>query len=414
MAKKNIVVGLDVGTTKISTVVGQLTEGVVDIVGVGQSESSGLRKGEIVDIEETVSSISVSLEEAERMSGTPLQDAFVSIGGVKVSAQNSKGVIAVSRADGEISENDVSRVIEAARAIPNSPNREIIHVIPRTFTIDGQTDIKDPVGMSGIRLEVDALVVSTSTSSVKNLNKCVNQSGLQINEIIFAPLATAKFLLSKRQKEIGVILIDIGAATTNYAVYEEGEILTCGIIPIGSLHISNDIAIGLRINIETAEKIKIKYGSAYPEKINEKEEIDLSKIDKTEEGFVSLKYVAEIIEARINEIFQMIKDTLSEIGRDGMLPAGVILTGGGAKLEGIVDLTKENLHLPAQVGVALPELSGIVDKLADPVYATSIGLMTWGIDSDQHAKSSLGNIGNLPAVSGFVDKAKNIFKQFMP
>jgi cell division protein FtsA len=412
VARKNLVVGLDVGSTKISTIVGQLSEGAFDIIGVGKSPSSGLRKGMVSDIEETVSSISVSLEEAERMSGTPLQDAFVSIGGTGVVSQHSKGVIAVSRADGEISESDVARVIEAARAVPNSPNQEIIHVIPRGFTIDGQTGIKDPIGMSGIRLEVDALVISTSTSSVKNLTKCVNQSGIQINELVFSPLATAKFLLSKRQKEIGVILVDIGAATTNYAIYEEGDILTAGVIPIGSSHISNDIAIGLRINIDTAEIIKIKYGSAYPDKINEKEEIDLSKIDKTEDGRVNVKYVSEIIEARLNEIFQMVKEQLSEVGRDGMLPAGIILTGGGSKLDGLVDFAKDYLRLPAQVGVALPDLTGIVDKLADPVYATSIGLMTWGLESDSSV--TRGPLDKVPAIGGFVDKAKNIFKQFMP
>lgn len=412
MARKNAIIGLDVGSTKIATIVGQVSDNLVDVIGVGKAISTGLRKGSVTDIEETVSSISVSLEEAERMSGSPLQDAFVSIGGTSVVAQNSKGVIAVSRADGEISESDVSRVIEAARAIPNSPNYEIIHVIPRAFTIDGQNDIKDPVGMSGIRLEVDALVVTASTSSVKNLTKSVNQSGLQVNQLIFSPLATAKFLLSKRQKEIGVALVDIGSATTSYAVYEEGEILDCGVIPIGSSHITNDIAIGLRINIETAETIKVKYGSAFPEKINEKEEIDLSKIDKNEDGVINSKYVAEIIEARLNEIFQMLKEALATIGRDGMLPAGIIMTGGGSKLDGLVDFVKDNLHLPAQVGVPLPELTGIVDKLADPVYATSIGLMTWGMETSGH--SSRNPLNNMSSVGGVWDKVKSLFKQLMP
>ncbi len=412
MARKNVIVGLDVGSTKIAAIAGQMSDNLVDIVGVGKSNSTGLRKGSVTDIEETVSSVSVALEETERMSGSPLQDAYVSISGTSVVAQNSKGVIAVSRADGEISDSDVARVIEAARAIPNSPNYEIIHVIPRTFTIDGQSGIKDPVGMSGIRLEVDALVVTASTPSVKNLTKSVNQSGIQINELIFSPLATAKFLLSKRQKEIGVALVDIGSATTSYAVYEEGEILSCGVIPIGSSHITNDIAIGLRINIDTAETIKVKYGSAFPEKINEKEEIDLSKIDKNEDTVVNSKYVAEIIEARLHEIFQMLKEALAEIGRDGMLPAGIILTGGGSKLDGLVDFVKDNLHLPAQVGVPLPELTGIVDKLADPIYATSIGLMTWGMESGSHFSRS--PLNSNPAINGLFEKAKRLFKQLMP
>lgn len=412
MAKKSVIVGLDIGSSKVATTVGQLAENSIDIIGVGLSESAGLRKGMVSDIEETVSAVSVSLESAERMSGLPLQDAYVSIGGTSITAQYSKGVIAVSRADGEITESDVGRVIEAARAIPNSPNQEIIHVIPRTFIIDGQSEVKDPIGMSGIRLEAEALVISASTACVKNLTKSVQQSGLQINELVFSPLATAKFLLSKRQKEIGVILIDIGSATTNFAVYEEGEILTCGVIPIGSSHITNDIAIGIRINIDLAEIIKIKYGSATPTKISEKEELDLSKIDKTEDGTISLRYVSEIIEARLNEIFQMIKTHLTSIGRDGMLPSGVVLTGGGSKINDLVDSVKDSLHLPAQIGVPLPDISGIVDKVSDPVYATSVGLLTFGVESAPRQPNFLSNVS--PGVSGIIAKTRHLFKNFIP
>jgi cell division protein FtsA len=234
-------------------------------------------------------------------------------------------------------------------------------VIPKNFLIDGQEEIRDPLGMSGIRLEVNTHIISTSTNAIKSLTKAMEQAGVKINDIVFSPIATSKVLLSRRQMDIGVILIDIGAGTTSYVVYEEGDLVSCGVVPIGSTHITNDIAIGLRTNIEIAEIIKIKFGYALPDKVSEKEEIDLTKLDKNEQGMISIKYVAEIIEARLNEIFLMIKQELRKIGRDGTLPAGVILTGGGANIDGIVELTKATMCLPTQVGKPVLEISGLVD-----------------------------------------------------
>ncbi|GAF81448.1 unnamed protein product, partial [marine sediment metagenome] len=378
MTSSNISVGLDVGSTKVITCVGKFENGASDIIGVGKSANSGIRKGVVVDIEETVSAISASLEEAERMAGVPLQNAIVGISGPHIESEQNKGVIAVSRGDGEISEEDKIHAIDAAKMVPSQPNREVLHVIPQTFIIDGQEEIKDPTGMTGIRLEVNSLIISSSTNAVKSLGRAIEQSGLQIQEIVFSPIATSQVLLSKRQKDIGVILVDIGASTTSYSVFEEGDLIHCGVIPIGSTHITNDIAIGLRTNIELADMIKLKHGYAIPDKVAEKEEINLSKLDKTEEGAASIKYVAEIIEARLNEILMMIKESLNEIDRDGNLPAGVVLTGGGAKIDGIVELTKSTLCLPAQVGKPILEISGLVDKVDDPIYSTSIGLMLYG------------------------------------
>lgn len=409
MARESISVGVDIGSTKIITCVGKFENGNVDIIGIGKSQNQGMRKGSIVDIEETVSAISASLEEAERMAGMPLNYATVGIDGSHIEATDSKGLIAVSRADGEITEEDIVRVVEAARAVPNKPNREIIHVMPRNFIIDGQEGVKDPTGMNGIRLEVDACVISTSTNAIKNIQRCVEQSGLNINDIVFAPLAEAKILLSKRQMEIGVILIDIGAASTSYAIYEEGDLIHCGVVPIGSSHITNDIAIGIRTSIEVAEILKLKHGFALPEKVSEKEEVELKSIDKKEDGVASVRYISEIIEARLKEILLIIQDRLQMISRDGTLPAGVILTGGGAKLEGVIELTKETLRLPAQIGTPLQEVGGLIDKLDDPVYSTSIGLMLWGRDKSQ---SSI--FTDNAAVSGALNKAKNFFKQFLP
>lgn len=411
MSQNNISVGIDVGSTKIITCVGKFENGTTDIIGIGKSINQGIRKGVIVDIEETVSAISSSLGEAERMAGFQIESAIIGISGAHIEAEESKGVIAVSRPDGEITDEDAKRAIEAARAIPNKPNREVLHVMPRTFIIDGQESIKDPTGMNGIRLEVDANIISTSTNAIKSLSRAIDQAGLHVEEVVFSPLATTRVLLSKRQMDIGVILIDLGASTTSFAVYEEGDLIHCGVIPIGSTHITNDIAIGLRTNIDIAEVIKTKYGYAIPDKVAEKEEIELNKIDKNEQGTANIKYVSEIIEARLNEIFLMIKDELREINRDGTLPAGIVLTGGGTKIDGVVELAKATMCLPAQVGKPIMEISGLVDKLDDPVYSTSIGLMLWGKD-----KTGGGNSFDFDVKSfnGLLGKVRSAFKNFLP
>lgn len=411
MNQRNIAVGIDVGSTKIATTIGQMQENGIDLIGVGYAPSNGLRKGMVVDIEETVSSISASLEEAERMSGIPINQAVVSIGGIHIQSTSSKGVIAVSRQDGEIQDNDILRVLDAARAVSVPPNREILHALPRNYSIDGQTGIKDPVGMTGIRLEVDTQVISGANATVKNLTKCLSQAGITIQDMVFTPLADARALLSKRQREIGVAIVDIGGGTTSFAVYEEGDVLHAGVLPIGATHITNDIAIGLRTSIDTAEIIKVKHGHAVPEHFSGSEEIDLHKIDKNEEGTVNLKYISEIIEARLNEILIMIRDELRKVGREGMLPAGIILTGGGAKQAGIIDLAKNTLRLPAQVGTISHDVSGMVDNLHDPLYSASIGLMLWGLEAGNTTQPSKGPSLQLGST---INKAKGFFKQLLP
>ncbi len=411
MRETNISVGIDIGDTKVVTCVGKIDAGVIDIIGISKNQNNGIRKGTIVDVEETVSAISSSLEEAERMAGLPIQSAVIGISGPSIECEQSKGVIAISRPDGEITPEDLVRVIDAAKAIPSKPNREILHVIPVNYIIDGTEVVKDPVGMTGIRLEAVANIISASSNSVKSLTRSVQQAGVDITDLVFSPLSTAKVLLSSRQMDIGVILVDIGASTTSYAVYEEGELITAGVVPVGSTHITNDIAIGLRINIDLAETIKLKYGFALPDKVDEKEEIDLAKLDKTEDEKVNLKYIAEIIEARLNEIFMLISDNLVRVNCNTSLPGGVIITGGGSKIDGIVDLVKNIMRLPAQTGNPVPEISGLIDKLSDPIYSTTIGLMIWGKDRDR----SGGNIGlDLPGLDNVVSRFKSVFKKIMP
>lgn len=411
MSKKLISVGLDIGSSKVSVCIGTISDGSIDILGLGKAPCNGVRKGVIIDVEETVTAVSTALEEAEKMCDCPIESVIVGIGGSHIESTINRGVIAVSKNDGEISEADAMRVIEAARAVPNQPNREVLHVIPKTFTVDGQAGISDPVGMSGIRLEVDTNVISGSLAAIKNVTRCTAQAGLSISDMVFSPLATAKIMISKQQKEIGSILIDIGAGTTSYAVFEEGDLVHCGVMPIGSGHITNDIAIGLRTNINLAELIKIKYGYASPEKIDDKEEIELSTFDKSESGTVNVKYIAEIIEARLNEIFVLIRDELRSINREGMLPAGVVLTGGGAKLEGIAEMVKDILRLPTQIGKPIIPLIGVVDNLNNPVYATSAGLMVWGIESGNVAAPKKMAV---PELDGVVGKVKNAFRRFLP
>lgn len=409
----NISVGIDIGSTKVITCVGKVEGGVIDILGLGKSTNLGIRKGVIVDIEETVSAITASLEEAERMAGLSISQATVGISGPTIKSEISKGVIAISRGDGEIGQEDVDRAIESARAIANKPNREIMHTIPLNYIIDSNDNVKDPVGMTGIRLEVNANIVSVGVNSIKSIKKSVEQAGVEVADLIFAPLATARVLLSKRQMEIGVLLVDIGAATTSYAVFEDGEMIHCGVIPVGSMHITNDLAIGLRTSIEIADMIKLKFGCASPDKVDEKEEIMMSKFDKNDENVVSLRYIAEIIEARLSEIFSIIKDNLAQIDREGSLPAGLILTGGGSKLAGLVEMAKETMRLPVQIGTPNIEISGLIDKLADPVYSTGIGLMLCHKGKIQGGTSFNFDVQNMN-LNSIVGKIKDTFKNFLP
>ena len=382
MSRQDIICGIDIGSSNVRTIIAQAisSEEKPRIIGVGTSQSFGVRKGVIVDIEETLKSIEESVEKAERVAGVTVDRAIVSIGGNHISTQQSKGVIAVGRADGEVAGDDIERVIAAAQAISVPPNKEIIHIVPRSYALDEQKNIKDPAGMNGVRLEVDALIFEGLTPYIKNLSKCFDLAKINIENFVFAPLAASKSTLTKRQKELGVVLIDIGSGTTSLAVFEENELLASSVIPVGGGHITNDIAIGLRTSVDVAEKIKLEFGNAMPKEIGKKEDINLSEMDSNEEGMVSRYHVAEIIEARLEEIFNLVNKELKAIGKDKLLPAGAVLVGGTAKLPGAVDLAKEILGLPAQTGFPMP-LGGLVDKVDEPSFATAVGLLIWGIEN---------------------------------
>lgn len=408
MAKRKIVASIDIGNSKIRTVVGLQEDGspVPNIIGVGISPSTGLRKGAVIDVEETINSITASLEDAERMAGEPINHVFLGIGGNHIESINSKGVIAVSSGN-EITEDDVDRVLEAAQAVTIPSNRRMLRIIPKTFTVDEQKGIKYPVGMTGIRLEVETHIVTGFDPVIKNLEKCVLQSGVDIDDIIPSCLAAAEAVLSKRQKELGVVVVDIGCGGTSVSVFEDGATLHTAVIPVGSENVTNDVAIGMRTSIDTADKVKIEYGSVIPEDVNDRETIDLSLISKIDTHVVSKRQVCEIIQARYHEIFVLVKDELAKIHRDGMLPAGVMLTGAGSKMPGVIDLARETLNLPAQIGFPT-NYDGVVDKIDDPAYATAIGLLLWGSRFEGRHHSGLKNLSIKKSFSSIKNWLKNL------
>jgi len=411
MATSATIASLDIGSSKIRVVVAtqERDNPIPNIIGVGVAPSTGLRKGSVIDVEEAINGITAALEDAERMAGEPVNHVFLGIGGNHIESINSKGVIAVGKHENEISEEDVDRVIEAAQAVTLPNNSRILRIIPKSFTVDDQKGIKYPVGMTGIRLESEVHIVTGYEHIIKNIEKCVLQSGVDVDDIIPTCLAPAEAVLSKRQKELGVVVVDIGCGGTSISVFEDGATLHTAVIPVGGENVTNDVAIGIRTSIDTAEKIKIEYGSTLPEEVNERETIDLSLISKIDTHVVSKKRVVEIIQARYHEIFVLAKNELAKIHRDGMLPAGVVLTGAGAKMPGVIDLARETLNLPAQIGFP-QNYDGVVDKIDDPAYATAIGLLIWGSRYEWRGHAGLKSINLKKGVTNL----KTWFKKLFP
>ncbi len=417
---EEIYTGLDVGTYAVRAAVGKLVpspEGgeQMHIIGAVEVASAGVSKGTITNLEDAVSSVSRALEQAERITGVSLSRAWVGINGSHIISQESRGVVGVGRSDGEIREEDVERAIEAARTVATPTNYEIIHVIPKSFTVDGQRGVKDPVGMNGIRLEVDALIIQGLGSQIKNLTKAVYRTGLDIEDLVFSILATSEAVVSERQKELGVCVVNIGAATTNMVVYEEGDVLHTAVLPIGSDHVTSDIAIGLRTSIDVAEQVKLHHATCLPSDVQKKEEINLAELGAPEDEVVGRKFVADITEARVQEIFEHVDRELKKVDRSGMLPAGVILTGGGAMLCGIMDAAKYALRLPVSLGTPIG-VTSVIDRVNDPSMSTAMGLVLWG-HHIRGASSSRG-FGNIMGKFGDIEKIgsglKKIFKSLRP
>ncbi len=418
---KEYITVIDIGSANVRTIIAQIVEEEKPrVIGVGVAANGGMRRGMVTERDEVSEAIKQSVEMAELSSGVEVESAYVSVGGVDLEFQKVNGIVAVGRADSEVSESDVDRAIEASRAINIPPNKEIIYTIAQSFKLDDQEGIKDPVGMVGVRLEMQGIVILASSSNIKNITKCLQDNDIEMDGVIAAPIAAVESALSKRQKELGSVLIDFGAGVTSMIVYEEQEIVDIKIIPIGMGLVTNDIAIGLRTSVDVAEKVKLQYGSSLPKDINKDDKINLSEIDENEEGIVSRYHVAEIIEARMEEILYLVEEELKKINRSALLPAGAILTGGGAYVHGVVDLTKEILMLPAQIGFP-GELSGLVDKIDGPEFNVAVGMLLWSLekdveffgdnDGDSKKKDSKKHFKLL---NGLFEKISGWVKKFLP
>jgi cell division protein FtsA len=404
------VVGIDVGTTKICTLVGEAHEdGQLRIIGVGVSPSRGLRKGVVVNVQEATEAIQASVQKAERLSGYEIARAYVSVGGGHISAINSRGVVAISRGR-SISEYDIERALDAARAIAIPHNREIIHTIPRGYVVDGQEGVKDPIGMQGIRLEVEAHIVTGASTSVSNLVKCVRDAGVHIDDLILQPLASGEAVLTSSEREMGVILADIGGGTTDVGIFIEGSIWHTIVLGTGGEHLTRDVAVGLRTPYATAEELKIQYGHVIPASLPTDELIEVTSFGNGAREAVSRMRLAEVLEARAEEILTLIQREVKRSGYDGLLAAGLVLCGGSAGLAGFKDLAVHILDLPVRIGVP-HDLQGLTDVLESPAYATAVGLLLWGA---RHTPGSEAESNPPRPPSVFWQRVRDWFRAFLP
>jgi len=424
MSKNRIIAAIDIGSSKIATLVGQVIidpvtfESSVNIVGATSTPSKGVKKGQIVDIEDAVEATINSVEAAERMAGYNLDRAFVSVGGAHIASQNSTGVVAISNPDGEVTAEDVNRVIEAARAISHPVSREVIHVLPRQFIVDGEAGVKDPVGMSGVRLEVETHLITASAASLKNLSKAVHEVGVDIEELVFSGLASSEAILSETEKELGCVLIDIGAGTTSIAAFVDGALAYSSTIPIGARNVTNDLAIGLRVSLDSAEEIKLRLSEKPKGKEGHAEQIEITETEAGEPKKVSRRTLIEgIIRPRLNEIFTMVRLDLEKSGLINRVPSGAIVTGGGSLTVGIADSAKRVLSLPVRIGEPTG-VGGLVDDILNPSFSTAIGLILYASGKNTLEKSNpFGKRISVPSpksVSGPLNKIIDLVKDLLP
>ena len=374
--KGELIVGLDIGTTKITCIVGEVTPDGIDVVGIGTQPSRGLRKGVVINIDATVASIRRAVEEAELMAGCVISSVYAGIAGGHIRGFNSQGVVAVK--DKEVRQGDIDRVLDAARAINIPQDREILHVLPQEFIIDEQDGIREPLGMSGVRLEAKVHIVTAAASSAQNIIKCCAKTGLSVADIVLEPLASAEAVLADEEKELGVALVDIGGGTTDLAIFVNGAIQHTSVIPIGGGHLTNDIAVGLRTPMQEAERIKVRHGSAQSALLDRDETIEVPSVGGRAPRVLSRRILCEIIEPRVEELFHLVRHEIQKAGQEDLLASGVVLTGGSTLLHGMPELAEEVLGLPVRRGVPRG-VGGLVDVVKSPQYATAVGLLHYGM-----------------------------------
>ena len=410
MPDQTILVSIDVGTTKVCVLIGEVGRaGGVDVIGIGQAPSDGLRRGVVIDIDRTVQSVQAATEAAERLSGFKVRSAFVGISGNHISSQNSRGMVAVSGHHRDVAREDTLRAIEAARAVSIPNTREILHVIPRGYVVDGQEGVRDPIGMSAVRLEVETHIVTASSSGVQNLTKCLQKAGIEIDELVLAPLATAEAVLTDEDRELGVCLVDIGGDTTDVAIFQDGSIVHAATIPMGGKSVTSDLGIVLRVTPDVAENLKLKQGSALPVDVDPDEVVQITSIGEDTAHGVTRRTIAQIIEARLGEIFEAVQREIAAAGSTNRLQAGLVLTGGGAMLSGVGRAARDQLGMSARV-VEPRNLGGLTDSVSTPPYAAASGLLLWGAknwttDDERAAGRTLDGLGG---------RISRIFRGLMP
>ena len=375
-AEKNLIVGLDIGTSKVVAIVGEVTpDNEIDVIGIGSHPSRGLKKGVVVNIESTVQSIQRAVEEAELMAGCQIHSVYAGIAGSHIRSLNSHGIVAIR--DKEVTTADVERVIDAARAVAIPADQRILHILPQEFIIDNQEGIREPIGMSGVRLEAKVHMVTGAVSAAQNIIKCVRRCGLEVDDVILEQLASSYSVLTEDEKELGVALVDIGGGTTDMAVFTEGAIRHTAVIPIAGDQVTNDIAVALRTPTQHAEEIKIKYACALTQLASPDETIEVPSVGDRPARRLARQTLAEVVEPRYEELFTLIQAELRRSGFEDLCAAGVVITGGSAKMEGVVELAEEIFHMPVRLG--LPQyISGLVDVVRNPIYSTGVGLLLFG------------------------------------
>ena len=413
MKREAFISAIDIGSHKIRVMVSEVPsqeEEGIRIIGVSEVNSLGFRKGMVSDGDALAKALSKAIEEVENMADVRIKEAMVSLGGANIKTLTNKGVVAVSEANGEVSLGDINRVIASAGNIDIPLNYEVMQIIPRAYRLDDQSDILDPVGMKGVRLEADALVILGFSPQIKHLQSVLSACDVDVSQFVFSPLAAAEAVLDREQKELGVAVVDMGTSSTGVVVYEEGYLLHCDSVPMGSGHVTNDIATGLRINVSVAEKVKLQLGCGNIDSFDKTKDVQLEAIDSSEEGEVSLYHIGEIIEARLEEIFEKTRDEFIKIERDNLLPSGVVLVGGGSDMPELTDLAKKTLNLSVSIGYP-KNLSGLVEKADDPSYAVVCGLIYWQLRSDQYqGGEKMFSFSSFP----LWEKIRGWFRMFMP
>jgi cell division protein FtsA len=374
--EKNLIVGLDIGTSRVVAIVGEvMPEGELEVIGIGSNPSRGLKKGVVVNIESTVHSIQRAVEEAELMAGCQIHSVYAGIAGSHIRSLNSHGIVAIR--DKEVTPGDIERVIDAARAVAIPADQKILHILPQEFVIDNQEGIREPVGMSGVRLEAKVHMVTGAVSAAQNIIKCVRRCGLEVDDIILEQLASSYSVLTEDEKELGVCIVDIGGGTTDIAVFTEGSIRHTAVIPIAGDQVTNDIAVALRTPTQHAEEIKIKYACALTQMASAEESIEVPSVGDRPPRRLARHTLAEVVEPRYEELLTLIQAELRRSGFEDLITAGIVLTGGSAKIEGLVDLAEEVFHMPVRLGV--PQyVTGLVDVVRNPIFATGVGLLLFG------------------------------------